>query len=126
MTSSIRDPEFLRHGGGTVDGESLVFNTVSRGSLHLRSVVSISEFSKAEASHHIERVTTLHERNMSVCAQSSKGSTEKVELYGELSSQGSIAQTQHFVSCKNVFRIIIEVKDGHNTFIGDSFNACIS
>lgn len=125
MTSSVRNPELLRHSRRTVDGEGLVLNTVSRGSLHFRSVVAVSELSEAEATHDIQGVASFHEGQVSISTQGSERSTEEVELDGKFSGQGGVNKTQHFVSSENVFRVIIKVKDGDNALIGDSLNAGI-
>jgi len=65
MISSICYPELLRGNRGRINNKLLCCRLVRCGSLHFRRIVSVAEFGEAEATHVLQAVYLLHERQMS-------------------------------------------------------------
>jgi len=105
--------------------EFLSRDIVRSCSLHLWSVVTISEFGEAEAPHDIKAVNTSHEWKMSFSMQGHKTSSEQIVLDSEFGSQTSIDLTKHLVSSKQVNWVVIKIKYGKQFGISNSLNSSV-
>ena len=111
MASTVCDPELLSLGRWAVDRESIIIFVVCGCSLHLGSIVSVAQLSETEASHVLQTVDCSHKRKVPISAECHQRTAKQVELYSEFCGKGSVDKAEHFVSCEDIFGVLIEVKN---------------
>lgn len=111
MASTVGDPELLTQSSWTINSELLGHVVVGGSGLHLWSIVAVSKLSKAEASHVLQGVNFVHDWQVSLRVQTSKGTAKQVELHGELCGEISVDLAHHFVSSENVLGVSFKIED---------------
>jgi len=125
VTSTIGDPVFLGRCCRGLDCECLRCLVEDCGGLHLGCIISIAELSETEAAHIGQGINLVHEGQMSIGVQSHEGSSEQVELDGELGGHSSFDVGELLVAGEQIDGIIVKVEDGEQLVFADDLQSLI-
>jgi len=111
VASTVCNPELLGEHGWRVNSELLSRVVVVGSRLHFRRIVAVAELSEAEAAHVLEAVDLSHDGQVALRVETGQGTSEKIELHGELGGEGAVDLGQHLVGRENVMGVSLKVKN---------------